>query len=186
MGLKFEYSRWRVLKEAWFIYFCFTAHVLINIYFIWTFGKELIDSRVVWFYGLIVNIPFFMINVPNFTIHRNYLKYSKNHILKVIDEKLILETKNYQTIIEFNSIRKINIYETTKRSRMPWNDYAWYEFIDKNKDTIKICTYLAPIDNLWEGFISNKIDAKIVTHYPSIKSRDNWFPMFDFSYPIIK
>lgn len=186
MELKFEYNKWRIFKEAWSVYFCFTLHFAINIYFAWTFGKELIDFPINWLYGLIVNIPFFIINIPNFIIHRNYLKYTKNHILKVTDEKLILETKDSQTTIEFNSIEKINVNETTKHSKIPWNNYAWYEVIDKNNNIIKICTYLAPIDNLWEEFMSKKIDKKIITYFPPLEDRDKWFPLWDFSFPLIK
>lgn len=186
MNLKFEYNKWYVFKEAWFIYFCFTSHLAINIYFAFTFRKELIDSPLIWLYGVIVNLPFFMINILNFIIHRNYLKHTKKYIFKVTDEKLILETKDSQTIIEFNSISKININETTKHSKTPWNNYAWYEIIDENKNRIKICTYLVPIDSLWEEFMSKKIDVKKITYSPPLEDRDKWFPLWDFSFPLIK
>lgn len=188
MNIKiYEYNFWRVLKNAWLVYLSVSAHTLFNVLLLLIYFDSFIEQPSKLIYLLIANIPLLLISVPNLIIYQNYLKYTKKNILKITDEYIKIKINSKKTTIKFSDIKSVNIHETAKQGGTICGDwYSWYEVVDNNGETIKICSYLAPIDDLWEDFLSKKIDCKIVTHFPPLEGRGKWYSLWDFSFPLIK
>jgi len=109
---------------------------------------------------IIFNVILSALTIPGFILHINHLCRTRNTTFILKYESISLQRNTEITTLNSNDICKIILHEGPTKSRFPWYDYNWVEFIDTNGKSIAVSFYLLEISDFWMNTLSRRVNSK--------------------------